>query len=122
MDKYFRLSSSRYMIRYTAEFKNKVCKEYIDSKESKSYLQCKYGIKGHDRLLNWLKNYPYLEQEYIPHSMKKHISSEDRSKSELEKRIKELEKQLEWSQLKEEAYLKMIEIAEQEFKISIRKK
>jgi transposase len=41
---------------------------------------------------------------------------------ELQKRIKELEKQLETAQLKAEGYELMIEIAEKELKIPIRKK
>jgi hypothetical protein len=44
------------------------------------------------------------------------------TKKELEARIKQLERQLEDSQLKEEAYRRMIDIAEKELKISIRKK
>jgi hypothetical protein len=45
-----------------------------------------------------------------------------RTKEELERRIKELENQLLDSQLKEEAYRRMIDIAEKDLKISIRKK
>jgi hypothetical protein len=45
-----------------------------------------------------------------------------RTKEELERRVKELENQLLDSQLKDEAYRRMIEIAEKELKISIRKK
>ena len=42
--------------------------------------------------------------------------------NELQKKIKELEKKLLDEQLRSEAYSRMIEKAEQEFKISIRKK
>jgi len=45
-----------------------------------------------------------------------------RTKEELERRIQELEDQLLDSQLKEEAYRRMIDIAEKDLKISIRKK
>jgi len=41
---------------------------------------------------------------------------------ELQKRIKELERQLEDEKLRSEAYARMIEKAEKELKISIRKK
>jgi septal ring factor EnvC (AmiA/AmiB activator) len=44
------------------------------------------------------------------------------SVEELQKRIKQLEHQLLDSQLKEEAYRRMIDIAEKELKVSIRKK
>jgi hypothetical protein len=44
------------------------------------------------------------------------------SVEELQKKIKQLEQQLLDSQLKEEAYRRMIDIAEKELKVSIRKK
>jgi hypothetical protein len=51
------------------------------------------------------------------------MSSKDRAdNSKLEKRIKELEKQLELAQMKNVALNTMIDIAEQDYKLSIRKK
>jgi len=44
------------------------------------------------------------------------------TKEEMERRIKELEDQLLDSQLKEEAYRRMIDMAEKDLKVSIRKK
>ena len=46
----------------------------------------------------------------------------NQTREELERRIKSLENQLLDSQLKEEAYRRMIEIAEKDLKISIQKK
>ncbi len=51
------------------------------------------------------------------------MSSKDRAdNSKLEKRIEELEKQLEFAQMKNVALNTMIDIAEQDYKLSIRKK
>ena len=51
------------------------------------------------------------------------MSSKDRSdNNELEKRIEELEKQLELARMKNVALNTMIDIAEQDYKLSIRKK
>ena len=51
------------------------------------------------------------------------MSSKDRAdNSKLEKRIEELEKQLELAQMKNVALNTMIDIAEQDYKLSIRKK
>jgi hypothetical protein len=51
------------------------------------------------------------------------MSSKDRSDNkELEKRIEELEKQLELARMKNVALNTMIDIAEQDYKLSIRKK
>jgi ribosomal protein L29 len=44
------------------------------------------------------------------------------SKEELEKKVKDLEKQLSYEKMKSEAFDTMINIAERELKISIRKK
>ena len=51
------------------------------------------------------------------------MSSKDRADNhELEKRIKELEKQLEFAQMKNVALNTMIDIAEKDYKLAIRKK
>jgi len=110
------------MIRYTAEFKNKVCNEYHSGKGSKSELQRKYGIKGHDRLKQWLEKFPFFDEPSTNQLHLSMLSTKGESKSELEARIKALEKELEESQLKQEAYRMMIDIAEEQFKIKIKKK
>lgn len=57
------------------------------------------------------------------HLSLKTMSSKDRAdNSELEKRIKELEKQLELAQMKNVALNTMIDIAEKDYKLAIRKK
>jgi transposase-like protein len=121
MDKYLKLTSSRYHIRYTAEFKNRVCKEYLGGEGSKIELQRKYGITGHCRIKDWLERFPYIEETKRSKQVKEEPSHES-TRAELEKRVKQLQRQLEDSRLKEEAYRKMIEIAEKELKIKIRKK
>ena len=57
------------------------------------------------------------------HLSLKTMSSKDRADiNKLEKRIKELEKQLELAQMKNVALNSMIDIAEKDYKLSIRKK
>jgi len=122
MKNFIRLSESRYMIRYTAEFKNQVCNEYQSGTITKSELQRKYGIKGHDRLKQWLEKFPFFDESSIKSFQLSMPSTKGQKKSELEARIKALEKELEESQLKQEAYRMMIDIAEKQFKINIKKK
>ena len=122
MRKFVRLSDSRYMIRYTAEFKNKVCNEYHSSTSSKSELQRKYGIKGHDRLKQWLEKFPFFDEPTTNPLQLSKPSTKGQSKSELEARVIALEKELEESQLKQEAYRMRIDIAEKQCKINIKKK
>jgi len=122
MRNFIRLSESRDMIRYTAEFKNKVCKEYHSGIDCKSELQRKYGIKGHDRLKQWLEKFPFFDEPPTTPLPLSTPSTKGQSKPDLEARIKALEKELEESQLKQEAYRMMIDIAEKQFKINIKKK
>jgi transposase-like protein len=110
------------MIRYTAEFKNKVCNEYHSGTIGKSAVQSKYGIKGHDRLKQWLEKFPFFDEPSVNHIQLSRPLTKGQSKSELEARIKALEKELEESQLKQEAYRMMIDIAEKQLKIQIKKK
>ena len=109
------------MIRYTVEFKNKVCKEYHSGTSSKTELQRKYSIKGHDRLKQWLEKFPFFEPSTNSIQLTKPLTK-GQSKLELEARIKALEQELEEAQLKQEAYRMMIDIAEKQFKIHIKKK
>ena len=62
----------------------------------------------------------YSDELHI--SLQAMSSKERSSNSELEKRINELEKQLEFAQMKNVALNTMIDIAEQEYKLVIRKK
>lgn len=121
-------SVPKYRLRYTAEFKHQVCREYVSGQYSKSELQEKYGIKGKSRLLDWLNELgysQYIRENAIKIMRKNRVLNLKKTKhiqqgSDSE-RIKNLEKALQDAQLKAAAYNKMIEIAEQEYKIKIRK-
>ena len=58
----------------------------------------------------------------IPDCFERMKEEETSDKSALEKRVKELERALEDAQLKAEGYSRMIDIAERELKVKIRKK
>jgi len=106
---------SKHRIRYTEEFQHEVCLEYLTGRFTKAELQNKYGIKGKSRLFTWLKKFGYIAQNLIK-PMSKSTSNINRSQQKKDKQNK-----LEDAQLKAEIYSKMIEIAEQEYKIKIRK-
>ena len=76
------------------------------------YLSNKVSVERHD------KYYPSLTGPLS--TMDKQTGNE--SPEVLQRRIKELEKQLEIAQLKAEGYELMVQLAEQEFKIPIKKK
>jgi len=88
----------------------------------------------HGQLLQWMRKFGYVTQEprsfrFVTNSfdMKKaktikHNSEESFETYQLKKRIEELELQVKEAQLKAIAFSTMVDIAEKEFKISIRKK
>lgn len=107
-------------------------KEYLTGNYTKVKLWEKYtGQKEeHGQLLNWMRSLGYISNEN-PIGRKKQrpqpqetldTENSDQDPIELQRRIKELEKELEASQLKAEGYELMIEIAEKELKTPIRKK
>jgi transposase-like protein len=117
---------------YSLEFKRTVIEEYLRTGDSKLSLQKKFDIKIKSGINRWMRQLGYedIHQKpgYLtttiipPLATKKPLTNEPGSNHELEKRIKELERLLEDEQLRSEAYERIIDIAEKEFHIPIRKK
>ena len=117
---------------YSEEFKRLVIEEYLRSGNSKVSLLKKYDIKMKSGIQKWIRQLGYsdihqkagyLEKPIIPPVAAKRIQKEASSSAPgLESRIKELERLLEDEQLRSEAYQRIIDIAEKEFHIPIRKK
>lgn len=116
---------------YDREFKTKVIGEYLTTGCSKMFLLRKYDIQFKSAIQTWMRVLGYNDPGSQPQKFKfgqliftslakqKENTSES---TELQKRICELERQLEDEKLRSEAYARMIEKAEKELKISIRKK
>jgi transposase len=85
---------------------------------SKEEARVKYDIRGHSAILKWIRTF----EEQGVQTKKNIMDHKNKSKDDLIKRIKELERQLEDEKIRAEGYSKMIDIAEDQFKISIRKK
>jgi transposase len=85
---------------------------------SKEEARRKYDIRGHSTILKWIRTFEERGSMYKKNSM----NYKNTSKDALIKRIKELERQLEDEKIRAEGYSKMIDIAEEQLKISIRKK
>ena len=121
MKRYVKTYKSKWQNQYTEEFKRSVCEEFLAGDKTLAAVERKHGL-GHTRLKGWLQQYGYtVKKPYI-------IEGRDMAKKKTKKstdesiRIKELEKQLAMARLEATAYRKMIEIAEDELKIEIRKK
>lgn len=106
-------------------------KDYLTGQYSKVEIWKRYTGQDneHGKILDWMRKLGYISDQRKVQSIKSNnpvslIMSQKPSDDpvELLRRIKELEKQLESSQLKAEGYELMIEIAEKELKIPIRKK
>jgi transposase-like protein len=110
---------------FTDELKMQVVQEYLETDLSQVELQKKYGIKGNASILNWMRKFGLQEPNEnlieIRHAMSKETEKTSHER-ELENKVKELEKLLEHERLRTTALNTMIDIAERELKISIRKK
>jgi transposase len=122
MERYSKTYGSKWQSQYSEEFKRKVCQEYLDGNEGLSSLERKYHL-GNSRISVWLKSFGleikktiYLSSSIMPAKKDPDIQPEDSASVRL------LKKQLEDALLEKELYRKMIEVAERELKINIRKK
>jgi transposase-like protein len=110
---------------YTDEFKFQVIQEYLNTEISYEELKKKHGIRGNSCIPNWMRkfggNNVTDEQISIQKAMSKE-SEKTPQERKLEAKIKELEKALEQERLRTLALNTMINIAERDLKISIRKK
>lgn len=110
---------------FSDELKLQVVQEYIETDLSQAELQKKYDIKGNACILNWMRKFGVKEPNEnlieIRHAMSKETEKTSHER-ELESKVKELEKLLEHEKLRTVALNTMIDIAERELKISIRKK
>ncbi len=110
---------------YSDEFKFKVVKEYLETDISQQALKKKYGFGGNNCIANWMCKFglqkPSDEQLKIQSIMSKETKKTARE-IELEAKVRELEKTLEHEQLRSLALDTLINVAERDLKISIRKK
>lgn len=131
----------RVKIRFSDEEKHNILNEYFSSNLTKSQIWEKYtGQKlEHGHMLRWMRQLGYNFKREIPNfvsstpenkaTMKKKEIENQQSSDEptfeflqLQKRVEDLEKQLKEAQMKAVAYSTMIDIAEKELNIKIRKK
>ena len=103
---------------YPESLKHEVVREILIGHISKSEARRKYEIIASSSLINeWIRKF-----ENSGRSNRKLMDYNKLDKKELIKRIKELESKLEDEQIRSLGYNKMIDIAEEQLKISIRKK
>lgn len=112
---------------YSYAFKLSVVKEIENGELGIKAAARKYGIQSHSTVTNWLRKFGNFD--WVNKSTVKMPKSKDQRLLELEQKVlllerqkKELEKRVETSDKKVIFFDMMIDIAEEEFKIPIRKK
>lgn len=114
---------------YSESIKAQVVRDY-QSGYSIGSLQRKYGIKGHSTIKQWLlsrgllvmRRKKYLTGVQTPPKSNPSGSNPTNGTPSLEQQLKALQEQLQDANLRAEMLERMIEIAEQDHQISIRKK
>jgi transposase-like protein len=110
---------------YSDEEKLSIIQDYLTSGKSAKEIHLKYKIHGHSKLQDWmikfgLRNKNSINKNLILKKVKK--SSSKGIDLNSAKRIKELEQQLEEERLRSVLLDTMIDIAEEQLHVSIRKK
>ncbi|MEK7257646.1 MAG: transposase [Bacteroidota bacterium] len=111
--------------RYPEELKRKIAKEYLSGKASYGVLAEEHGLKDKGVVQEFVKWYRRkgelfaLNQAEMP---TKKTTVATSAEPNTEEQIKELKRQLELSELKVEALETLIDLAEEQLKIDIRKK
>ncbi|HJY21294.1 MAG TPA: hypothetical protein VJ279_00330, partial [Hanamia sp.] len=117
---------------YSIELKHKVCKEHINEGTRLGDLVRKYHLSSHSLVHDWLRKLGYIpginrrtRSAYIGVENFQTLPDKHKKKQSLtpeQQQIEFLKKELEDAKLLAEGYRRMIEIAETELKIPIRKK
>lgn len=106
---------------FTAAFKRWLVREIKAGRMTISQSLERFEFQSKDPrslIKNWLRHYPDDLEVSLPF-----MTDKERTKvEELQKRLRELEKQLEHSQMKNIALETLIDVAEEQLKITIRKK
>jgi transposase len=110
---------------FTDEFKFMVIQEYLNSDISLAELKKKHSIRGNGCVSDWMRKFGTSEVTVEQINLQRTMSKEEEKtprERKLEAKVKELEKALEQERLRTQALDTMINIAERDLKISIRKK
>lgn len=110
--------------KYSETFKWRVVQEVITGKLTKEAARVAYGIKSNCAILYWMRKYSGNDDYRDTHSLTNDFSAMHNSKEgqELKERIKQLEEELRRANLRADLWQKMIEVAEEQLKIDIKKK
>ncbi|GAB3562447.1 hypothetical protein GCM10027578_15070 [Spirosoma luteolum] len=121
MDKPINQRRKRTQGDYTLAFKRSVVQEVEQGSLTYKQAQAKYGIQGRSTVLVWLRKLGSLDWQFPPRSAMKANPNPAKAPTP-EQRIKELEADLQREKDRVLAYQTLIEVAEKEHGLNIRKK
>lgn len=107
------------------ELKFKVVHEYMSTDVSQRELMEKFNIRGNNTIKKWMRKFDLQEPDQDQIELQRTMAKQKEKTSyerELEAKVQKLEQQLDYEQLRTLALDTMIDIAERDLKISIRKK
>ena len=103
---------------YSDVFKKSIVKEVLDGHITKEEARRRYGIKGKSSVLYWIRKFAELQT----YEMNKKRQPKPKDSSLLEAENKRLREELELERLRVLSLNVMIDLAEEHFKVPIRKK
>jgi transposase len=110
---------------FTDELKFRVVQEYMNTDVSQRDLMRKFQIRGNNTIKKWMVKFdlkaPSQGQIELQRIMSKETEKTPQER-ELEAKVKKLEEQLKFEQFRTLALNTMIDVAERDLKITIRKK
>ena len=122
------ISGLKPQLDFSWEEREEIVKEYLNSDCSKREIWEKYTGRREEkgRLLDWIRKLGYeelyLSVKSIPIRMPQNKVDKSFENLQLKKRLAELEEELKEVKMRAVAYSTMVDIAEKEFNIPIRKK
>lgn len=111
--------TSRY---YSEAFKRAIVSEILSGRSSQNAMRKRYGIGGAETIAKWIKRYAMEVLVYEQNTVMAKPTDPEEEIKRLRAQLQALHEQLKASELKASAYQKMIEVAERELQIEIRKK
>ena len=109
---------------YSQDFKWRVVQEVVSGKISKEEARRVYGIRGKCTVLYWMRQFSGIA-DYRNGGEVLSLAptlNQMKEKTEQEQRIKELEEELKRERVRADLWQKMVELAEDQLKLDIRKK
>jgi hypothetical protein len=120
MERHLKKYPSKWQNQYTEEFKRHVCDDFLTGTLCRAEIERKYNL-GNSRLTSWLKKIGYEIKRTEPLFLAP-MEKSSNTHQEQNASTAQLKRELEDAKLLAEAYKRIIDKAEQELQINIRKK